>query len=395
MASVENQEAVIERIRGSLPKGRSNARSVAALTDNPGCTRRRVLEAASVKAYELAEQLGQPVTRGQSPFAIVTGKRFEDRLKERSEYKLLVEVLQPFVQLPSERLSVVDLDRDVKGRGTSRLDERARRTDEVLVKVARGDADAPHIVDHPVLVFDLAGTNVYLEPDALAFRIGKSLELVEIKSYAIIDGQADPSKLAATAGQSAVYVIALRATLARLGFNPELLAPSVILVAPRNFGRTPVAHRVPLQKKIVALSRVLRAVPKTSNIVKHLPKGFTLDVDPKSSMTKDGRRAALEEAVRSLPMLYVPECLSSCDMARFCREQAIVDDDPSRLGRSARDSLAGVHKLSDALRLATRGARADEPHLAPVADALQNAHRALVRARKAAGMASATKGARR
>lgn len=388
-----SEDRVLATIRGSLDKGRANARTVAAMTDNPGCTRRRVIEAASVRPYELAERLGYPVTRGQSPFAINTGKRFEDRLKERSEYQLLVEVLQPFVKLPTDGLVVVDLDRDVTGRGTARLDERARRTDEVLTKIARGDADAPHIVDHPVLVFDLAGTNVYLEPDALAFRIGTNLELVEIKSYAIIDGQADPAKLSATAGQSAVYVIALRATLARLGFQPELLVPSVILVAPRNFGRTPVAHRVPLRKKIVALQRVLRAAPKTSSIVGDLPHNFTLDVDPRTAMTREKRRSALEDVVRKLPMLYVPECLAACDMARFCREQAIADDDPSRLGRSARDNLAGVHKLADALRLATRGPRADEPQLAPVADALQSAHRALLRARKAAGVGT-PKGAR-
>jgi len=394
MATLEIEETVLARIRGSLEKGRANARSVAALTDNPGCTRRRVLDAASVKSYELAEALGYPVTRGQSPFAITTGKRFEDRLKERSSYKLLVDVLQPYVQLPAEGLVVVDLDRDVKGRGTARLDERARRTDEVLAKVARGDTDAPHVVDHPVLVFDLAGTNVYLEPDALAFRVGKNLELVEVKSYAVIDGQADPSKLAATAGQSAVYVIALRATLARLGFDPQLVAPSVILVAPRNFGRTPVAHRVPLQKKIVALQRVLRAVPNTSIVVKDLPKDFTLDVDPAQRMADKERRAVLEATVRRLPMLYVPECLSACDMARFCREQAIVDDDPSRLGRSVRDSLAGVHRLADALRLATAGAKEDEPHLGPVAEALQGGHRALARARQAAGLSS-SKGTRR
>lgn len=393
MASIENHDAVVARIRGSLSPGRANARSVAALTDNPGCTRRRVVEAASVKAYELAAQLGQPVTRGQSPFAITTGNRFEGRLKEAG-YKLLAEALRPFVELPREELVFENIGRRGKGRGTARLDERARRTDEVLVKIARGDADAPHIVDHPVLVFDLAGAKVYLEPDALAFRVGDHLELVEIKSYAIIDGQADPSKLAATAGQSAVYVIALQATLERLSFLPELVAPSVILVAPRNFGRTSVAHRVPLKKKIAALSRVLGAVPKTASIVKALPEDFTLDVDPASSMTDEKRRAALTGAVRTLPMLYVPECLAGCDMARFCREQAIADDDPSRLGRSARDSLAGVHKLADALRLATRGAGADESHLEPVAEALQNANRALARARKSAGMVSPRKGTR-
>ena len=89
-----------------------------------------------------------------------------------------------------------------------------------------------------MLRFDLAGVTVNLEPDALAFRIGEKLELVEIKSYPIIDGQADPAKLSSTAGQTAVYHMALRATLERLGFDPEILVWSVILVAPKNFGRT-------------------------------------------------------------------------------------------------------------------------------------------------------------
>jgi hypothetical protein len=89
----------LDVIRGSLEPARASVRTVAALTDNPGCTRRRVIDAARVRAYELAEALGHPVTRGQSPFAITSGNRFEQQLKGGSDYKLLVEVLRPFVGL--------------------------------------------------------------------------------------------------------------------------------------------------------------------------------------------------------------------------------------------------------------------------------------------------------
>jgi hypothetical protein len=372
----------LEAIRGSLVPARANARTVAALTDNPGCTRRRVIDAARVPAFDLAARLGHPVTRGQSPFAITTGNRFEKRLKEGSDYKLLVEVLRPFVDLPEAGLRVEDLGHARGHRvGPGWLEARAKKTDDVIAAIARGDASAPHIVDHPVLVFEVAGTPVYLEPDALAFRIGKQLQLVEIKSYAVIDGQAPPSKVSATGSQAAVYILALRAALARLGFDPDILRWSVILVAPKNFGRTPVAHEVPLRKKASALSRVLRNVPRTDDLLAKLPADFTLDVDPKERMPEAGRQRALDGAVRKLAMRYVPECLAACDMARFCRAQSIADDDPARLGRSARDMLAGVPTLADARRLATQGPRAGEESLTDVANALKTAQRALERAR--------------
>ena len=44
--------------------------------------------------------------------------------------------------------------------------------------------------------------------------------MVEIKSFSVIDGQADGEKVAAAAIQSAVYVMALRDLLAGLGHRP-------------------------------------------------------------------------------------------------------------------------------------------------------------------------------
>lgn len=372
-------------VRGTLQAARANARTVAALTSNPGCTRRRVLDASSVPVWALAEALGRPSDRGQSPFAIVTGDRFEYRLKKGSDYELLVDALRPYVELPDDDdVEVLNL-KAVKGHrvGEPMLRARAKKTEEALAAIANDDPGAPHIVDHPVLIFDLAGTPVFLEPDGLACRVGKKLELVEIKSYAIIDDQADPDKLASTAGQSAVYLLALRATLSRLGLDPDQVLPSVLLVAPRNFGRRPVAYRVPLRKKVMALERVLRAVPKTDEVLSTLPSGFTLDVDPEGKLSTRGRAAALESAVNQLPMLFVPECLSSCDMAKYCRHQAVQEDLPARLGRAARDGLAGVSTLAEALSFAKSDPGDVPAESEDVADGLRRAWSAIERARRA------------
>lgn len=373
----------LEGIRGTLPRARANARSVAALTQNPGCTRRRVIDSAGVAAHELAASLGHPTLRGQSPFAIEGGNRFEDRLKHLSHYELLVDALAPYVALPKPpNLVVEDVNRVGRRKDPQAwMDARVAKTNDALARIARGSADAPHVVDHPVLRFDLAGETVHLEPDALAFRIGDKLELVEIKAYPIIDGQADPAKVSATAGQTAVYHMALRSTLEQLGFDPELLVWSVILVAPRNFGRQPVAHRVPLKKKSMSLSRVLRSVPQTDDVLQKLPPDLTFDVDPAGKLDEDNLRTALVAAVSMVDALYVPDCVQSCDMAKFCRAEAWGNDDPARLGRDARDNLAGVHTLADAMRLAEHGPEDGEEGLADVAEALSDAYGAINRAR--------------
>lgn len=378
----------LDRLRGSLPKASANARSVAALTENPGCSRRRLIDAAGLKAHELADRLGHPTLRGQSPFAIETGNRFEDRLKKRSNYALLVEALAPFVDLPAPPNLIVE-DVNSVGRladAETWMEARAAKTDDALARIARGGADAPHVVDHPVLRLDLTGSTVNLEPDALAFRVGDKLELVEIKSYAVIDGQADPAKVSATAAQSAVYHMALRATLIRLGFNPEILTWSVILVAPRNFGRTPTAHRIPLKKKSAALARVLGSVPRVGELLDALPVALSFDVGWTIADSEETREA-LTAAVSSVDALYVPECVQNCDMAKFCRSEAWSNDDPARVGRDARDSLAGVSSLEEALALARSLETADESG-ADVGSALRDAFGALERARARTGDAS-------
>lgn len=384
-------KSLLTQVRGALPGGRANARTVAALTQNPACTRRRVIDAAGIRVPELVRRAGYEPSSGQSPFAIASGITFESSLKQGTGYAALLGVLKEQLGLEVSTPRVLDINvADGVIGSDAWLQDRARRTDEALAAMAREDPAAPSIVDHPVLTFDLAGVPLYLEPDALAFRIAGKLEVVEIKSYAVIDGQADPAKVAATAGQAAVYVLALRAALERLHLDPDRVAWSVILIAPRNFSRQPTAHRIPVRRKAAAIERVLQTLPDTMAVLDRLPGRFTLGPDPRQPdcQTRTAR------AVRRLQALYVPECLGACDMAPFCRAEAISEDQVGRVGRSARDALAGVDTLSDVLKLA-RGPRPRTDALADVARALQAAAQALDRARAATAQPSVRRGAAR
>ena len=71
----------LDRLRGSMPAKRHNARTIAALTGNPGCTRRAVLDAAGVDKPRLADHIGFPARFGQSRFALARGIGFEAMLK--------------------------------------------------------------------------------------------------------------------------------------------------------------------------------------------------------------------------------------------------------------------------------------------------------------------------
>ena len=71
----------VSEIRGAAAPCRHNARTIAALTANPGCTRRAVLDTAGVDKQQLAKRIGFPARFGQSQFAIIRGNAFEAQVK--------------------------------------------------------------------------------------------------------------------------------------------------------------------------------------------------------------------------------------------------------------------------------------------------------------------------
>jgi hypothetical protein len=311
----------IDRLRGPGPGQRHNARTIAALTGNPGCTRRAVLDAAGVDKPRLAQRIGFPGRFGQSRFSLARGNAFEAMLKA-DDGALLRSVLG------GVSASYVDVGEDTD----NTLAARNERTRTLL------SSQSAQLLDHPLLTLEVAGQTVYLEPDLIAFQpLGGRLQVVEIKSFAIIDGQADSAKVSAAAVQAAVYVLALRRLL-----GEERVSHEVVLVAPVGFALTPVAVVLDVRKQLSTLRRQLSRLAAVSSLIDELPPGvsFDLALEP----------AELVASLTALEARYAPECLSTCEMSIYCRNEAAGTT--AALGRPVQEALGGVSAVTDVLALA-------------------------------------------
>lgn len=172
----------------------------------------------------LAAKLGSPAPFGQSQFAIVRGNSFEAKVKADGGRELLrlIGVEEPGV------VSVPDL-------AAAGPEGRVART-ALALREATGAGEWA-LLDHPLLALEVAGSPVYLEPDAVVVRPDGGWTVVEIKSFPMVDGAADASKVGAAARQAAVYVLALERVAART--EGARVAHSVLLVCPKDFSNVP------------------------------------------------------------------------------------------------------------------------------------------------------------
>jgi hypothetical protein len=324
-------DARLSRIRGDVPPLRHNARTIAALTGNPGCARRAVLDAAGVDKDGLARHIGFPASFGRSPFAIARGNAFEARVKADGGAELL-RLLRAVLGLDVAAVEYADLG------ARDDPDLRHSRSRDRLIRAAER-RDGTTLFDHPLLRLDVGGRTVHLEPDLVAFRHAGVFHVVEIKSFPVIDGRADGAKVAAAAIQSAVYVLAMRRMLGR----PEAVSHEVVLVCPKDFANTPTATRIDVRRQLIVLEHQLGRLARIETLVDALPPDLSLDP----------AAAAPGEVVGSLgriPARYAPTCLSTCELAYFCRSRAAGCT--AALGAGVREELGGVDTVAEALGLA-------------------------------------------
>ena len=350
--------AALDRLRGPNPAKRLNARTIAALTGNPGCTRRAVLDAAGIDKPKLADRIGFPGAFGQSRFALARGNAFETMLKADGG-ALLLETLGH----PATDADYTDLGEDSE----DTLGARHARTRELLTAGTAADrgalpprpqgaAPSGVLIDHPLLTLDVAGQTVFLEPDLIAFQVGGRIRVVEIKSFAIVDGQADSAKVSAAATQAAVYVLALRRLRSGLGHDPQLVSHDVVLVCPENFSLRPTAVVLDVRKQLSTLTRQLTRLASVAGIIAALPPDLTFDL---ARSPADLIAALAEVAAR-----YAPECLSACELAAYCRHEATGTT--AALGRPVREAVGGIETVAEVLALAagTRTPAADQTEAA-------------------------------
>ncbi|WP_406372102.1 hypothetical protein OG788_18395 [Streptomyces sp. NBC_00647] len=313
-----------------------DARALAALAANPGCDRRALLDGAGVDKAKLASALGAPSAFGMSQFAFMRGNAFEARVKADGGAELLRlvhEKLDPGAEPPGSG-AVPDLS-------AIGPEGRAKRTELALREAT--EAGSWTLLDHPMLALDVAGSAAFLEPDAVVVHPDGDWTVVEIKSFPMLDGSADPAKVGAAARQSAVYVLALEEVAARLDPAPAV-RHRVLLVCPKDFSNLPTASAVDVRKQRAVTRRQLDRLTRVEDIAAALPEG--------SCFSPGLPAEELITAVEAVPATYAPECLSACELAFHCRARSRAEGAVTSLGRSLRAELGGLTTVTDVLAAA-------------------------------------------
>ncbi|MGW0844587.1 hypothetical protein ACWD26_31515 [Streptomyces sp. NPDC002787] len=337
----------LAELRGpEVPPKALDARALAALAANPGCERRALLDGAGVNKAVLADALGSPSAFGQSQFAFMRGNAFEARVKADGGAELLRlvhERLDPGAEPPgASPVSVPDL-------AAVGPEGRAARTALALREAT--DAGGWALLDHPMVALDVAGSPAFLEPDAVVVHPDGTWSVVEIKSFPMLDGSADPAKVGAAARQSAVYVLALEEVAARLDPAPDV-HHRVLLVCPKDFTNLPTAAAVDIRKQRAVTRRQLTRLTRIEEIADALPAGTCFAPDlPQEQLTS---------AVEKLSATYAPECLAACELAFHCRARSRTEGAVTSLGRATRAELGGLTTVEDVLAAAY--GRAGDPH---------------------------------
>ena len=337
----------LAELRGpGVPPKALDARALAALAANPGCERRALLDGAGVDKAKLADALGSPSAFGQSQFAFMRGNAFEARVKADGGAELLRlvhEKLDPGAEPPTAGV-VPDL---------SAVGPEGRAARTALALREATTAGVWTLLDHPMLALDVAGSPAFLEPDAVVVHPDGSWTVVEIKSFPMLDGSADPAKVGAAARQSAVYVLALEevaAHLAQGGDPAPEVRHRVLLVCPKDFSNLPTASAVDIRKQRAVTRRQLARLTRVEDIADTLPEGTCFGPDLPA--------ADLTTAVESVPAAYAPECLAACELAFHCRDRSRAEGVVTALGRSLRSELGGLTTSGEVLA-AARGAAKD------------------------------------
>ncbi|TXS40563.1 hypothetical protein EAO75_37085 [Streptomyces sp. uw30] len=348
----------LAELRGpDVPAKALDARALAALAANPGCKRRAILDGAGVNKAALAGALGSPSAFGQSQFALTRGNAFEAKVKADGGAELL-------------RLVREKLDRSAEPPAPARVPEltatgpegRTARTALALREATEALGEWT-LLDHPMLALDVAGSPAFLEPDAVVVHPDGSWTVVEIKSFPMLDGSADPAKVGAAARQAAVYVLALEELAARLEPAPRV-RHRILLVCPKDFSNLPTASAVDVRKQRAVTARQLDRLTRIEDIADALPAG--------TCFSPELPAADLTAAVESVPATYAPECLSACELAFHCRARSLASGAVTSLGRSVRAELGGLTTVEDVLS-ASRGESGDPDD--PAVAALRRAAR--------------------
>ena len=225
---------------------------------------------------------------------------------------------------------------------------RAAETRKLLAAIARGEPDAPNIIDGAVLEVSIGGRPAYFEADSVAAFDGGRIHVGEIKSFPKVDGRVDPDKLGAACDQAAWYVLLVRRALEAEGGDPAIVSDEVFIITPQGVGLTPTLTPIAVARKVERAERLLREAPDPAALTREVPAGVSF---PSAEDDSGTRIAKLERLLDTVGTSYRPECLADCGLARLCRERAFEARAVEMTSAQVIRFLPGVRDLRRAAEL--------------------------------------------
>lgn len=331
---------------------------------NPGCEANALSAVHDIPMDQVARSLGLNVKVGQSVFAIQRGHTFEHSLFLEDAQRLRRALIDKKV-LPANASGFFDLRSASNGGPLPSLDRSYTEFRDLLRRAAASTGEhrlqLPTILAGPSLVvpgkaipseglfaIDVVTLHPQPRPTPIVLRIG------EIKVYPDRGGFTDPSELSSSRAQAGLYVHVLKAEIARLGLQQQLVvADDGFLVLTRPGSNLPSLRAG--EDLRYQSERAAAAFAHLGAIARALP------LDAEGEVVPASRIAAVQEAKKS----YADGCLAFCELADHCQAVALSLGIPSALGEDMGRFLGelSLHRALELLHGAAPLSPAEEDFL--------------------------------
>jgi hypothetical protein len=303
---------------------------------NPGCEANTLSAVHNVRMVEVAKSVGLEPSFGQSPFAIARGQEFERQLLSRNGERLHTELIEARV-LPPDAEGFLDLRLRMNGGARVKtLDQAIHETNELISTVAER-RDAPSLVAGATVRIPrgvmLPEAILILDALVVLANPRPTLMVGEIKSYPDRGGYTERGELASARAQAGLYVHALDVVVAALGREHEVdVARDGFLVLTKPGSNWPsIRAGEDLRYQAKRAERGFELLERAAQI---LPEHVASDDEP---LDERLRREVLEGEHR-----YSEACLSFCDLAPRCHDEARDRGDAIILGDDLRRFVGGI-----------------------------------------------------
>lgn len=295
---------------------------------NPSCAANTVSAILNVRMADVAKAEGGTIPFGQSPFALARGQAFERRIFKNDADILRTELEAQAVLSPKSK-GFADFRFRQGGGPFQRIDDARHATTDWLKEVAAGSREGC-IAAGACIRLPGGGMLPHADLciDALAVRHDAGhpgLVIGEIKVYPDRGGHTDPVQLATSRAQAGLYVHGLRVTLAQQNLADQIAVSDRGFLALSRSG----SNRLSVRCDEDFAGQAMRAKVGLQALA-------TL------STKLSARKGDAIGEVQAASVDYCEACVSFCERADRCRDEAAHQGKASILGDDVRRFLDDI-----------------------------------------------------